>query len=29
MWNKMMEEMGGVERQNSKKRFERMSMPAA
>ena len=29
MWNKMMEEKAGIERQNSKKGFERMSMPAA
>ena len=28
MWNKMMEEKVGVERQNSKKGFERMSMSA-
>ena len=29
IWNKMMEEDTGVERQNSKKGVERMSMPAA
>ena len=29
MWNKMMEEKAGVERQNSKKGFERISMPPA
>ena len=29
MWNKMMEEKAGVERQNSKKEFETMSMTAA
>ena len=27
-WNKMMEEKAGAERQNSKRGFERMSMPA-
>ena len=29
MWNKMIEEKAGVERQNSKKGFQRRSMPAA
>ena len=29
MWNKMMEERAGVERQNSKKGFEKMGVPAA
>ena len=28
MWDKMMEEKQGVERQNCKKGIERMSMPA-
>ena len=28
-WNKMMEEKAGVERQNYKEGFERMSVPAA
>ena len=29
MWNKMMKEKAGAERQNFKKGFDRMSMPAA